>query len=93
MMKVSELSSTPGFDHSERDGCSFGNGMACSGFEWGFNGMVKGPSACILWSAVALGALAKGAPSEEVSPGENFQRRDEVTIWPTFYGIVSTRRF
>lgn len=69
MMKVSEPSPTPGCDHPEGDGCCLGT---CSCVEWGFNGMVTGPSACILWSAVALGALAKGAPSEEVNLSVDF---------------------
>lgn len=72
MINVSGPSPAQGCDHSEGEGCSLGNGIACSCLEWGFNRMVTGPSACIIWSAVALGALAKGASSEEVNAREDF---------------------
>ena len=65
MMTGLEL--TSGFDHPSEDIEIHHDGISSSCVEWGVSRLVTGSSACILWSAIALGALIKGAPSEEVS--------------------------
>lgn len=61
------LELTSGFGDPNEDGDIHDNDTSNSCLEWGVSRLVTGSSACVLWSAIALGALIKGAPSEEVS--------------------------
>lgn len=67
MIKASGLESRLELDHTREDGGIVQGDFTNSCIAWGLSGHVTGSSACILWSATALGALTKGAPVEEVS--------------------------
>lgn len=93
MTKASGLESTLGLDHARENGGSPQGDFTSSCIAWGLSGHVTGSSACILWSAVALGALVKGAPFEEVILVELLNHRVFVMILLESSRVLPFRHF
>ncbi|CAM9174909.1 unnamed protein product [Ectocarpus sp. 4 AP-2014] len=65
MMTLSTAPHRPGVSHDAPEQCQFGAIFTEDGITTG-NQLSTGPSACIFWCAVGVGALVKGSPVESV---------------------------
>ncbi|CAM9714073.1 unnamed protein product, partial [Ectocarpus fasciculatus] len=65
MMASSSAQHQLGAYHDSPDQCQFGAVFTEDGITTG-NQLSTGPSACIFWCAVGMGALVKGSPVESV---------------------------